>query len=67
MDYGTTTRDDIATAIVQGTGRDVHDRPVETDGASRVPALLADLLRGKSAAPLVQPLPRRAHPTRRTI
>jgi pimeloyl-ACP methyl ester carboxylesterase/predicted glycosyltransferase len=44
MDYATSTPESIAEAIVDGLGETVHYRPVETDGARRAAALLAELL-----------------------
>jgi UDP:flavonoid glycosyltransferase YjiC (YdhE family) len=44
MDYATSEPDAIAAAIVVEVGRPVDYRPVETDGAARAAALLAELL-----------------------
>jgi pimeloyl-ACP methyl ester carboxylesterase len=44
MDYGTATPESIADAIAAEVGRPVDYRPVETDGAARAAALLAELL-----------------------
>jgi hypothetical protein len=44
MDYATTTPEVIADAITAELGRTVDYRPVETDGAARAAALLAELL-----------------------
>ena len=44
MDYATATPDAIAEAITAEIGRAVAYRPVETDGAARAAALLAELL-----------------------
>ncbi|MDQ3707859.1 MAG: alpha/beta fold hydrolase [Actinomycetota bacterium] len=44
MDYTTATPEVIADAIASEIGREVHYRPVETDGAARAAALLAELL-----------------------
>ena len=44
MDFETATPDVIATAIAQEIGRQVDYRPVETDGAARAAALIAELL-----------------------
>jgi UDP-N-acetylglucosamine:LPS N-acetylglucosamine transferase len=44
MDYDTATPDDIAAAIEREVRRDTQYRPVETDGAHRAAAMLAELL-----------------------
>ena len=44
MDYATATPDLIADAIAAEIGREVAYRPVETDGAARAAALIAELL-----------------------
>ncbi len=44
MDFDTASPDVIAEAIAQEIGRPVDYRPVETDGAARAAALIADLL-----------------------
>jgi pimeloyl-ACP methyl ester carboxylesterase/predicted glycosyltransferase len=44
MDFETATPDVIAQAIAEEIGREVDYRPVETDGASRAAALIAELL-----------------------
>jgi pimeloyl-ACP methyl ester carboxylesterase/predicted glycosyltransferase len=44
MDYATTTPESIAEAITVEVGRPVDYRPVETTGAARAAALLAELL-----------------------
>ena len=44
MDYDTAGPDAIADAIAEEIGREVAYRPVETDGAARAAALIADLL-----------------------
>jgi pimeloyl-ACP methyl ester carboxylesterase/predicted glycosyltransferase len=44
MDYGTTDPDALAAAIAAEIGRDVDVRPVETGGAGRAAAMIADLL-----------------------
>jgi predicted glycosyltransferase len=44
MDYATATPEVIAAAIAAEVGRPVDYRPVETDGAARAAALLAELL-----------------------
>jgi predicted glycosyltransferase len=44
MDYASTDPEQLAEAITAEIGRDVRYRPVETDGAARVAALLAELL-----------------------
>jgi hypothetical protein len=44
MDYATATPETIAAAIAEEIGRDVAYRPVETDGAARAAALIAELL-----------------------
>jgi pimeloyl-ACP methyl ester carboxylesterase/predicted glycosyltransferase len=44
MDYATATPESIADAIAAELGRPVDYRPVETDGATRAAALLAELL-----------------------
>jgi pimeloyl-ACP methyl ester carboxylesterase/predicted glycosyltransferase len=44
MDFETTTADDIADAIAAEIGRDVDYRDVETDGARRAAARLAEML-----------------------
>jgi hypothetical protein len=44
MDFETDGPGEIAAAIAEEIGRDVDYRPVETDGAARAAALLAELL-----------------------
>jgi hypothetical protein len=44
LDFETATRDVIAAAIADEIGRDVDYRPVDTDGAARAAALIAELL-----------------------
>ncbi len=44
MDFATATPDAIATAIAEEIGREVDYRPVETDGARRAAARIAELL-----------------------
>jgi pimeloyl-ACP methyl ester carboxylesterase/predicted glycosyltransferase len=44
MDFETATPSVIAEAIAEEIGRDVDYRPVETDGATRAAALIAELL-----------------------
>ena len=44
MDYASTDPEQLAEAITAEIGRDVRYRPVETDGAARAAALLAELL-----------------------
>ena len=44
MDYGTDGPEEIALAIAQEIGREVDYRPVETDGAARAAAAIAELL-----------------------
>lgn len=44
MDYRTACPDSIAAAIAEELDRPVAYRPVETDGAARAAALLAELL-----------------------
>jgi len=44
MDFDAAGPDDIAAAIAEEIGREVDYRPVETDGAARAAALLAELL-----------------------
>jgi UDP:flavonoid glycosyltransferase YjiC (YdhE family) len=44
MDFETNGPDEIAAAIADEIGRDVDYRPVETDGAARAAALIAELL-----------------------
>ena len=44
MDFETATPDVIAQAIAEEIGREVDYRPVETDGAARAAALIAELL-----------------------
>ena len=44
MDFETDGPDEIAAAIADEIGREVDYRPVETDGASRAAALIAELL-----------------------
>ncbi len=44
MDYATSTPETIATAIAEEIGRDVDYAPVETDGAARAAARLAEML-----------------------
>jgi UDP-N-acetylglucosamine:LPS N-acetylglucosamine transferase len=44
MDFATATAETIARAIADEIGRKVDYRPVETDGAARAAALIAELL-----------------------
>ena len=44
MDYDTATPDVIAQAISDEIGKEVSYRDVETDGAARAAALLAEML-----------------------
>ena len=44
MDFETATPETIALAIADEIGREVDYRPVETDGAARAAALIAELL-----------------------
>ena len=44
MDYATSDADAIATAIAEEIGRPVSYRPVETDGAARAAARIAEML-----------------------
>jgi UDP:flavonoid glycosyltransferase YjiC (YdhE family) len=44
MDFETATPELIAEAIAEEIGREVDYRPVETDGAARAAALIAELL-----------------------
>jgi pimeloyl-ACP methyl ester carboxylesterase/predicted glycosyltransferase len=44
MDFENNGPDEIAVAIAEEIGREVDYRPVETDGAARAAALIADLL-----------------------
>jgi len=44
MDFDTSTPETIALAIAEEIGREVEYRPVESDGAARAAALLAELL-----------------------
>jgi pimeloyl-ACP methyl ester carboxylesterase/predicted glycosyltransferase len=44
MDYATTDREQLASAIVEEVGRPVSYRPVELDGAQRAARLIADLI-----------------------
>ena len=44
MDFATATPESIAEAIAEEIGREVDYRPVETDGAARAAALIAELL-----------------------
>jgi pimeloyl-ACP methyl ester carboxylesterase/predicted glycosyltransferase len=44
MDFATATPETIAQAIADEIGREVDYRPVETDGAARAAALIAELL-----------------------
>ena len=44
MDYQTATPDIIATAIAEEIGRTTHYRPVESDGAARAAARIAELV-----------------------
>ncbi|MFN2487963.1 MAG: alpha/beta hydrolase, partial [Acidimicrobiia bacterium] len=44
MDYHHTDPDQIAAAIVADITRPVHYAPVETDGAARAAALIAELI-----------------------
>ena len=44
MDFETAGPQEIAEAIAQEIGREVHYRPVETDGAARAAAAIAELL-----------------------
>lgn len=58
MDFATTDPDQIAEAIVAEAGREVSYRPVETDGAARATAVIADLLRGGAAQLRKRPIAR---------
>jgi hypothetical protein len=44
MEFDTATPASIAQAIAEEIGRDVAYRPVETDGAARAAARIAELL-----------------------
>jgi pimeloyl-ACP methyl ester carboxylesterase/predicted glycosyltransferase len=44
LDFGTATAESVARAIAEEIGRDVHYRPVETDGARRAAESIAELL-----------------------
>ena len=44
MDFETATPDVIARAIAEEIGRDVDYRPVESDGAAKAAALIAEVL-----------------------
>jgi hypothetical protein len=44
MDFDAASPDVIAEAIAEEIGRTVEYRPVETDGAARAAALIADLI-----------------------
>ena len=44
MDFETATPDVIARAIAEEIGRDVDYRPVESDGAAKATALIAEVL-----------------------
>ncbi len=44
MDYRATDAEALAEAMVSEVGREVHYRDVETDGAARAAALIADLI-----------------------
>jgi predicted glycosyltransferase len=44
MDYASTDRDQLASAVVEEVGRAVSYRPVETDGAQRAAQLIAELV-----------------------
>jgi len=44
MDFGTATAETIARSIANEIGRAVDYRPVESDGAARAAALIAELL-----------------------
>jgi hypothetical protein len=44
MDFDASTPDVIAEAIAEEIGREVEYRPVETDGAARAAARIAELL-----------------------
>jgi hypothetical protein len=44
MDFDTATPEVIAAAIAEEIGRPVDYRPVETNGAARAAALIADML-----------------------
>jgi hypothetical protein len=44
MDFDASEPDVIAAAIAEEIGREVDYRPVETDGAARAAALIAELL-----------------------
>jgi pimeloyl-ACP methyl ester carboxylesterase/predicted glycosyltransferase len=44
MDYGVSPPEEIARAIVEQIGRPVSYRPVETDGAARAAALIAEMI-----------------------
>ena len=44
MDFDDATPDAIAAAIAEEIGRETRYRPVETDGAARAAALIAELI-----------------------
>jgi hypothetical protein len=44
MDFETSTRESIAAAIAEEIGREVDYAPVETDGARKAAARIADVL-----------------------
>jgi hypothetical protein len=44
MDFATTDPDALAAAIASEIGREIDTRPVETDGARRAAAMIAELL-----------------------
>jgi hypothetical protein len=44
MDFEESTPESIATAIAEEIGRDVDYEPVETDGAARAAAHIAEVL-----------------------
>jgi pimeloyl-ACP methyl ester carboxylesterase/predicted glycosyltransferase len=44
LDFATATAESIAAAIAEEIGRDVHYRPVESDGARRAAEMIAELL-----------------------
>jgi hypothetical protein len=44
MDFATCSEDDLARAIAEEIGHPVQYQPVETDGAARAAALIAELL-----------------------
>ena len=55
MDFDASTPDVIAAAIAEEIGREVDYRPVETDGAARAAALIAELPLVRAAEPPATP------------